>query len=60
MRRDGRPVDPMLGGVWWKAQLIVFNDRDPIDWYSMNTRDRLWLKKETDSFLNELTLECNQ
>lgn len=58
LKRTGGEVDSSLDGIWWKAQLIIFNERNSFDWYSMTAEERLWMQKETDSLLNEILAEA--
>lgn len=55
LKREGLQPVCSCTGIWWKAQLIVFNERNGFDWLAAGTKAHLELKRLTDDLLNERT-----
>jgi hypothetical protein len=57
-KSKGLPVDASHGGLYWKAQLIIYNEREAESFSTLKTADRYANIK----FINELldNLEANE
>lgn len=56
-KRDGLDTDASQDGVWWKAQLVIYTERDATDWWSLTTADRHFILTMTDELLDEIIQE---
>lgn len=57
LKNSGQEPDYSKTGAWWKAQLIIFNERDAFDWNSTTAADKLWMQKFTDDLITEILAE---
>lgn len=57
LKNSGQEPDYSQSGAWWKAQLIIFNERDAFDLYSTTAAQRLLMIKLNDDLINELSAE---